>query len=114
MDRSLFRSIGTVLALLGPCATASALPTMIRIGYADCAACHLSPQGGGPLNAYGRGIDQAQSLRGGEYKPSPEPWVGALSFGGRVTHDVRTVLQRTDTWAADKPSAMVFRPRFMY
>src|SRR6478672_12617529 len=93
---------------------AAALPTMIRLGYTDCAACHLSPQGGGPLNAYGRGIDQAQSLRGGEYKPSAEPWVEALSFGGRVTQDVRTVMQRQDTWATDKPGAMVFRPRFMY
>jgi hypothetical protein len=95
-------------------APAAALPTMIRLGYTDCAACHLSPQGGGPLNAYGRGIDQAQSLRGGEYKPSPEPWVEALSLGGRVTQDVRTVMQRQDTWATDKAATMVFRPRFMY
>src|SRR6185503_158640 len=95
-------------------APAAALPTMIRLGYTDCAACHLSPQGGGPLNAYGRGIDQAQSLRGGESKTSPEPWVEALSLGGRVTQDVRTVMQRQATWATDKAATMVFRPRFMY
>ncbi len=49
---------------------ASALPTMIRLGYPNCATCHITPQGGGLLNAYGRGIDEAQSLRAGEYKPS--------------------------------------------
>ena len=36
---------------------------MIRLGYADCASCHLSPQGAGLLTAYGKGIDEAQSLR---------------------------------------------------
>jgi hypothetical protein len=30
-----------------------ALPTMIRLGYVNCAACHVAPQGGGLLNAYG-------------------------------------------------------------
>ena len=54
------------------CAPAHALPTMIRLGYTDCASCHISPQGGGPLNAYGRGIDAAQSLSGGEVEPSPD------------------------------------------
>jgi hypothetical protein len=36
---------------------AFALPTMIRLGYRECAACHVSPQGGGPLNVYGRAVD---------------------------------------------------------
>lgn len=92
---------------------AHALPTMIRLGYADCAACHYSPQGGGPLNAYGRGIDQAQSLRGGEYKASEQPWAQTLSFGGRVTQDLRSVLQRQDSWSSGT-RADVFRPRLMY
>ena len=48
---------------------ASALPTMVRLGYTDCASCHIAPQGGGPLNAYGRGIDEAQSLRARDYEP---------------------------------------------
>src|SRR3954453_7305124 len=94
-------------------APAAALPTMIRLGYTDCAACHLSPQGGGPLNAYGRGIDEAQSLRGGEYKPRDvDP--GALNLWGRVTQDVRTVIQEQGTWATGQPVANLFRPRLMY
>src|SRR5258705_208063 len=48
----------------------AASPTMIRLGYSDCAACHLSPQGGGLLTSYGRGIDVAQSARAREIPPS--------------------------------------------
>lgn len=94
--------------------SAAALPTMVRLGYADCAACHLSPQGGGPLNEYGRGIDQAQSLRGGEYRKSTDPIFAALTFGGRVTQDLRTVLQRSDTWTSGRSAVGLFRPRLMY
>ena len=54
------------IAALAQAHTATALPTMVRLAYGDCAACHVSPQGGGPLTVYGRGIDQSQSLRGGE------------------------------------------------
>jgi hypothetical protein len=43
--------------------SAFALPTMIRLGYNNCAACHVSPQGGGLLTPYGQGIDTAQSLK---------------------------------------------------
>jgi len=44
-------------------APAAATPNMIRLGYPTCASCHLSPQGGGLLTNYGRGIDAAQTLR---------------------------------------------------
>src|SRR5215213_9877189 len=44
-------------------ASAFATPNMIRLGYPNCASCHLSPQGGGLLTTYGKGIDAAQSLR---------------------------------------------------
>ena len=54
------------IAALAQAPAATALPTMVRLAYGDCAACHVSPQGGGPLTVYGRGIDQSQSLRGGE------------------------------------------------
>ena len=92
-----------LMVLVG--APASALPTMIRLGYTDCASCHIAPQGGGPLNAYGRGIDVAQSLRGGDYQPSEDR---------RLTQDVRLVLQEQGTWAPSKAGANFFRPRMMY
>jgi hypothetical protein len=44
-------------------APAAATPNMIRLGYPTCASCHLSPQGGGLLTNYGKGIDAAQTLR---------------------------------------------------
>jgi hypothetical protein len=83
---------------------AFALPTMIRIGYTDCASCHISPQGGGPLNAYGRGIDEAQSLRAQDYQPSPDR---------RLTQDLRLVLQEQGTWNGQSGTNF-FRPRLMY
>jgi hypothetical protein len=86
-------------------APALALPTMIRLGYTDCASCHISPQGGGPLNAYGRGIDAAQSLRGEDRTPSDDT---------RVTQDVRLVLQEQGVWAPGAPGTSLFRPRVMY
>lgn len=46
---------------------------MIRLGYAGCASCHLSPQGAGLLTAYGKGIDEAQSLRAREIPTSEAP-----------------------------------------
>jgi hypothetical protein len=36
-------------------------PRMISYGYPNCIACHVSAQGRGLLNPYGRGIDRAQS-----------------------------------------------------
>jgi hypothetical protein len=55
-------TVAAALVLLSA-TPASATPNMIRLGYPTCASCHLSPQGGGLLNNYGRGIDAAQSLR---------------------------------------------------
>jgi hypothetical protein len=46
--------------LLAPHRT-DAAPRMISFGYKSCASCHFSVQGRGLLNAYGRGIDSAQS-----------------------------------------------------
>jgi hypothetical protein len=45
---------------------AAAYPNMIRLGYPSCSACHVSPQGGGVLNRYGKGIDFAQTIRADE------------------------------------------------
>ncbi|MDQ6700266.1 MAG: hypothetical protein M3Z36_08775 [Acidobacteriota bacterium] len=94
---------------------AAALPTMVRLGYPNCASCHVSPQGGGLLNLYGRGIDQAQSLLGGaEYQPSENRWIRDLNWGGRVTQDIRTVIQQQEVSTTDKPGTQLFRSRFLY
>ncbi len=93
---------------------ASALPTMIRLGYPNCSSCHISPQGGGLLNLYGRGIDRAQSLIGGEYAPLENPFIGFLNAEGRITQDIRTVLQQQDVSTDSKRGTQVFRSRFLY
>jgi hypothetical protein len=87
-------------------APASALPTMIRIGYTNCAACHVSPQGGGILTEYGQGIDQAQSLRGGETQTMQERH-------RRLIQDLRLAMQEQSTWT-DRPMPNNFRPRLLY
>ncbi len=92
---------------------AHALPAMIRLGYTNCAVCHIAPQGGGPLNDYGRGIDQAQSLRGGEYQPAKDGLFRALDLGGRIRQDVRLLLQQQGTWAGPA-SGGTLRARLMY
>src|SRR5438477_7466150 len=104
----------TLLVLLAITVPANALPTMIRLGYVNCAACHVAPQGGGLLNGYGRGIDEAQSLRGGEYSPSENSFANALSWGGRITQDLRLVGQQTISTSTGQPSVGVLRSRFMY
>ena len=64
------RYLSTLIALVVGVTSAAASPTMIRLGYADCASCHLSPQGAGLLTTYGKGIDEAQSLRARELPPT--------------------------------------------
>jgi hypothetical protein len=79
------RAFAAVLVtLLVYSSPASALPTMIRLGYNSCAACHLSPQGGGLLTPYGKGIDSAQSLQRRE--------ITAPDKARRSLYDVRFVL----------------------
>jgi hypothetical protein len=86
---------------------------MIRSGYTNCAACHVAPQGGGPLNDYGRGIDQAQSLRGGEYQPADDGLFRTLSVRGRIRQDVRLVMQQQGKWDG-RSSINATRARLMY
>ena len=93
---------------------ALALPAMIRLGYTGCGACHYAPQGGGPLTPYGRSIDEAQSLRGGEYRPRDNDWVRRLSWNGRVAQDLRVVFPMQRAWTAHQPSSGAIRPRLQY
>ena len=44
-----------------PAAPVESAPRMISYDYPNCISCHISVQGRGLLNAYGRGIDLAQS-----------------------------------------------------
>src|SRR5258708_37382905 len=87
---------------------------MIRLGYVNCAACHIAPEGGGLLNAYGRSIDAAQSLRAGEYEPTTNAVIRALSLGGRMTEDLRFVGQEQLSGSTGAPMLGLFRGRFMY
>lgn len=50
-------SLAISLCLLSP--SASGFPENIRHGYDSCAACHVSPAGGGTLTDYGRGTSEA-------------------------------------------------------
>jgi len=65
-----------------------ASPAMIRLGYAGCQACHLSPQGRGLLTDYGKGIDDAQSARHGVYDTDEDRW-------RRLFQDARLMTQLT-------------------
>ena len=112
------RRLALILALAFGEAVAAgpawALPTMIRLGYSDCTSCHYAPQGGGPLNGYGKGIDEAQSLRAGEYRPSDSRLVRTLSWDGRIAQDLRLVLPVRWTRPAHEASDVEFLPRLQY
>lgn len=78
-------SLLSLISLLLMSAPLSASPAMIRVGYTTCSACHISPQGGGLLTDYGKGIDKAQSFDSGEYIPDPR------QQNRRFRHDVRVL-----------------------
>jgi hypothetical protein len=103
MNRGVVMAVAVLAIAAGHAAPAFALPTMVRIGYTNCAACHLSPQGAGPLSDYGRGIDRAQSLQGGEYQAAEEH--------RKLVQDLRGVFQ--GTWI-DSNAPAAYRPRLMY
>jgi len=91
-----------------------ALPNMIRLGYPTCVSCHFNPQGGGMLNEYGKGIDEAQSLRGGEYQPNPNKFVKAISWGGRIDQDMKGVLSLQLSHTTGGPTTAIDRYRLSY
>lgn len=56
--------IRTLILLLLPL-QAQAFPEMIRHGYINCTACHVSPSGGGLMTTYGRSISKEVLSRWG-------------------------------------------------
>lgn len=83
-------ALGWALTLLAglSCAAQPALafPEMARHGYASCLACHVSPTGGGALNAYGR-MTSASFLSTWGSETSARPFYAAslpvgLALGG--------------------------------
>ena len=92
----------------------SALPTMVRLGYPNCARLpHLSA-----------GRRPAESLRK-EHRPGAEPdgrristvssalesWV---NWNDRITQDLRTIIQQQDVSTDGKPGTQLFRTRFLW
>ena len=105
--RILLAMAAGVFAVVVP---ADASPTMIRAGYHTCLPCHLSPQGGGLLTDYGKGVDLAQSLFVREYRPSAEgpPW--------GIVQDVRAQvgLQRSEPLASSADASASSDLRFWH
>jgi hypothetical protein len=108
------RSIAVTLLVLAGFAPAYALPNMIRLGYPNCVSCHVAPQGGGLLNAYGRGIDEAQSRRGGEYVAGANSLLNNLSLNGHIDQDFRAVTSLQLSHSPGGPYKGVDRVRFFY
>lgn len=66
---SLLRLVNGFLACvfsLGAFHAALSYPSNVRLGYPSCQACHVSPTGGGTVNAYGRIASQDMSTFGYE------------------------------------------------
>lgn len=71
---------GWLLTLsIGVTKSAWAHPELIRHGYANCNACHVSPSGGGLLNSYGRSLSQALLSTWGTEEEAA-PFYGALHW----------------------------------
>jgi len=97
--RRLRRGVGLfLLVLILPASGASALPTMIRLGYTNCAVCHVSPQGGGLLTPYGKGVDTAQSL----FREEPRTPDEQL----RSLYDLRVVFAANMVSSEQKPGTL--------
>lgn len=56
MKNAVFVVISSLFILIPQ--KSNAFPDMIRHGYTNCTACHISPSGGGVLNAYGRNLSK--------------------------------------------------------
>jgi len=56
------RQILSLVITLAVATPLSAHPYFIRLGYSTCTTCHVSPQGGSTLTAYGSSVERALSL----------------------------------------------------
>lgn len=93
------------LLFMGP-QKASAFPDTLRHGYTNCTTCHVSPSGGGLLNAYGRSLS-SELLSTWNYKDEEQPIHGLVKipesimdtyfFGG----DSRYISRKTEGKSID-------------
>jgi hypothetical protein len=74
----------------------SAHPYFIRLGYSSCSGCHVSPQGGGILTAYGSGVERALSLFR-EFEQSEE------RESPRLSYDMRALVVGSSTDGVAEP-----------
>lgn len=93
---------------------AQAYPEMVRHGYTNCTACHLSPTGGGLLNFYGRELSREvlsawgqgeEGTRESNFVYMKEKLPEWLNLGG----EVRTVELYQDTSAFRRGKFMLMQ-----
>lgn len=88
-----------VLAGLITATRAMGFPELTRHGYASCTACHVSPNGGGAMTPYGRGLSRELLSTWGTEREAevghgflPKAWSDALENSKlRLGADVRSV-----------------------
>ncbi|MBI1859945.1 MAG: hypothetical protein HYR96_03385 [Deltaproteobacteria bacterium] len=89
------------LPLLLIASMAWGFPEMVRHGYVNCTACHVSPDGGGMLTAYGRSLSKEMlSQFGSESMALPLAGLVRIPEPVMVGGDLRAVQLVTDTLTA--------------
>jgi hypothetical protein len=83
----------SLLITLAMATPLSAHPYFIRLGYSSCSVCHVSPQGGGILTAYGSGVERALSLL---HEPG-QPEQGEEGESHRLLYDMRALVVGSST-----------------
>jgi hypothetical protein len=85
--------------LLGVSSGAWAYPEMVRHGYTNCIACHISPSGGGILTPYGKSLaselltyNWSKTVKSNEEKKSADPAADAVISTWLTGGDARVLL----------------------